>query len=314
MVIYMEHKNNDNRRMGKTTRVELKSRPRLPEWFKVKAPGGQNYIHLQNLLKENNLHTVCQEARCPNIGDCWERKTATFMILGDICTRACRYCAVKTGRPTALDVMEPVNLAKSVDILDLNYCVITSVNRDDLEDGGASVFVECVNEIRKLRPNCKIELLIPDFSFESLEKIIQVKPDVLNHNIETVRDVFKQVRPKGNYKYSMELLAKVKEIDSNMITKSGMMVGLGEDLSQIKSTMQDLVDVGCDILTVGQYLRPGELYAPIKKFYNPQEFKEIKELGQSLGLGHVESGPLVRSSYHADEQHTKLSQPISIMR
>ena len=310
----MEHKNNDNRRMGKTTRVELKSRPRLPEWFKVKAPGGQNYIHLQNLLKENNLHTVCQEARCPNIGDCWERKTATFMILGDICTRACRYCAVKTGRPTALDVMEPVNLAKSVDILDLNYCVITSVNRDDLEDGGASVFIECVNEIRKLRPNCKIELLIPDFSFESLEKIIQVKPDVLNHNIETVRDVFKQVRPKGNYNYSMELLAKVKEVDSTMITKSGLMVGLGEDLSQIKSTMQDLVDVGCDILTVGQYLRPGELYAPIKKFYNPQEFKEIKELGQSLGLGHVESGPLVRSSYHADEQHTKLSQPISIMR
>ena len=310
----MEHKNNDNRRMGKTTRVELKSRPRLPEWFKVKAPGGQNYIHLQNLLKENNLHTVCQEARCPNIGDCWERKTATFMILGDICTRACRYCAVKTGRPTALDVMEPVNLAKSVDILDLNYCVITSVNRDDLEDGGASVFIECVNEIRKLRPNCKIELLIPDFSFESLEKIIQLKPDVLNHNIETVRDVFKQVRPKGNYNYSMELLAKVKEVDSTMITKSGMMVGLGEDLSQIKSTMQDLVDVGCDILTVGQYLRPGELYAPIKKFYNPQEFKEIKELGQSLGLGHVESGPLVRSSYHADEQHTKLSQPISIVR
>jgi|TARA_B110000196_G_C21067636_1_gene625743 lipoic acid synthetase len=310
----MEHKNNDNRRMGKTTRVELKSRPRLPEWFKVKAPGGQNYIHLQNLLKENNLHTVCQEARCPNIGDCWERKTATFMILGDICTRACRYCAVKTGRPTALDVMEPVNLAKSVDILDLNYCVITSVNRDDLEDGGASVFIECVNEIRKLRPNCKIELLIPDFSFESLEKIIQLKPDVLNHNIETVRDVFKQVRPKGNYNYSMELLAKVKEVDSTMITKSGLMVGLGEDLSQIKSTMQDLVDVGCDILTVGQYLRPGELYAPIKKFYNPQEFKEIKELGQSLGLGHVESGPLVRSSYHADEQHTKLSQPISIVR
>ena len=310
----MEHKNNDNRRMGKTTRVELKSRPRLPEWFKVKAPGGQNYIHLQNLLKENNLHTVCQEARCPNIGDCWERKTATFMILGDICTRACRYCAVKTGRPTALDVMEPVNLAKSVDILDLNYCVITSVNRDDLEDGGASVFIECVNEIRKLRPNCKIELLIPDFSFESLEKIIQLKPDVLNHNIETVRDVFKQVRPKGNYNYSMELLAKVKEVDSTMITKSGLMVGLGEDLSQIKSTMQDLVDVGCDNLTVGQYLRPGELYAPIKKFYNPQEFKEIKELGQSLGLGHVESGPLVRSSYHADEQHTKLSQPISIVR
>ena len=308
----MERRNNNNRIAGKTTRVELKTRPRLPEWFKVKAPGGENYIHLQNLLKENDLHTVCQEARCPNIGDCWERKTATFMILGDICTRACRYCAVKTGRPTALDVMEPFKLAKSVDTLGLNYCVITSVNRDDLPDGGASVFVECVTEIRKLRPNCKVELLIPDFSFDALEKIIEIKPEVLNHNIETVRDVFKKVRPKGNYDYSIELLKRVKEIDPNMITKSGMMVGLGENLSQIKSTMQDLVDVGCDILTVGQYLRPGEMYAPLKKFYTPEEFIEIKEIGQSLGLGHVESGPLVRSSYHADEQHTKLSEPISI--
>ena len=278
---------------------------RLPEWLKVRAPGGPNYIELKNLMRGNELHTVCEEAHCPNIGTCWERGTATFMILGDICTRACAYCAVTTGRPGTLDLDEPDRLADTVVRMGLRYVVITSVNRDDLPDGGAFMFSKCISEIRKRLSNCKIELLIPDFegNREALETVMAAKPDTLNHNIETVRRIFNRVRPKGDFTQSLELLARVKEIDPDAVTKSGMMVGLGETWEEILVNMRELRSVNCDLLTIGQYLRPSEKHIALAKWYTPEEFEELKQEGLALGFKHVASGPLVRSSYHADEQH-----------
>ncbi len=278
---------------------------RLPEWLKVRAPGGPNYIELKNLMRGNELHTVCEEAHCPNIGTCWERGTATFMILGDICTRACAYCAVTTGRPGTLDLDEPDRLADTVVRMGLRYVVITSVNRDDLPDGGAFMFSKCISEIRKRLSNCKIELLIPDFegNREALETVMAAKPDTLNHNIETVRRIFNRVRPKGDFTQSLELLARVKEIDPGAVTKSGMMVGLGETWEEILVNMRELRSVNCDLLTIGQYLRPSEKHIALAKWYTPEEFEELKQEGLALGFKHVASGPLVRSSYHADEQH-----------
>ena len=278
---------------------------RLPEWLKVRAPGGPNYIELKNLMRGNELHTVCEEAHCPNIGTCWERGTATFMILGDICTRACAYCAVTTGRPGTLDLDEPDRLADTVVRMGLRYVVITSVNRDDLPDGGAFMFSKCISEIRKRLSNCKIELLIPDFegNWEALETVMAAKPDTLNHNIETVRRIFDRVRPKGDFTQSLELLARVKEIDPDAVTKSGMMVGLGETWGEILVNMRELRSVNCDLLTIGQYLRPSEKHIALAKWYTPEEFEELKQEGLALGFKHVASGPLVRSSYHADEQH-----------
>ena len=278
---------------------------RLPEWLKVRAPGGPNYIELKNLMRGNELHTVCEEAHCPNIGTCWERGTATFMILGDICTRACAYCAVTTGRPGTLDLDEPDRLADTVVRMGLRYVVITSVNRDDLPDGGAFMFSKCISEIRKRLSNCKIELLIPDFegNWEALETVMAAKPDTLNHNIETVRRIFDRVRPKGDFTQSLELLARVKEIDPDAVTKSGMMVGLGETWEEILVNMRELRSVNCDLLTIGQYLRPSEKHIALAKWYTPEEFEELKQEGLALGFKHVASGPLVRSSYHADEQH-----------
>ena len=280
---------------------------KLPEWLKVKMPSGGNYQMLKNLVDSENLNTVCEEARCPNIGECWDNKTATFMILGDICTRACTYCAVKTGTPVGLDIEEPLRLARTIESLNLNYAVITSVNRDDLPDGGAFIFAQCVSQVRKRLPSCKIEVLTPDFegNWNSLDLVIQSKPDTFNHNIETVRRIFPVVRARGDYDLSLEVLEKAKELSktNNLVTKSGIMVGLGETQDEIEKTMLDLRGADCDLLTIGQYLRPSLKHSPISKWYTPAEFEVLKNTGLNLGFKHVASGPLVRSSYHADEQH-----------
>ena len=278
---------------------------RLPSWLKVRMPGGPNYLELRERLRGAQLHTVCEEARCPNIGECWERKTATFMILGDICTRACSYCAVTTGTPLTLDLGEPVRLAETVERMGLEYAVITSVNRDELADGGAFIFAECIRQIHKRLPNCKVETLIPDFegNWDALERVMEAGPETLNHNIETVRRVFSRVRPKGDYDQSLELLKRAKQFAPHGVTKSGMMVGLGETRDEIAVTLADLRAVECDLLTIGQYLRPSDKHAPLSRWYTPDEFEELRELGESMGFRHVASGPLVRSSYHADEQH-----------
>ncbi len=278
--------------------------------MKVRMPGGPNYIQLKNLLKDSQLHTVCEEARCPNIGECWEARSATFMILGDICTRRCHYCAVTTGRPIGIDVSEPERLAQSVARLGLNYCVITSVNRDDLADGGALVFAACIRKIREQLPDCKVEVLIPDFggSWKALGKVMDAKPDVLNHNIESVRRVFPRVRPSGSYDLSLELLAQAKQMDPDVPTKSGIIVGMGEEIDEVAETMKDLRGVDCDLLTIGQYLRPSPKHLPVSRYYTPAEFEALAETGRSLGFKHVASGPLVRSSYHADRQHEAASR------
>ena len=285
---------------------DLSVRPRLPEWLKVKMPGSPRYIELKQLMRGNQLHTVCEEAHCPNIGDCWDRGTATFMILGDICTRACRYCAVITGRPTGLDLQEPARLAETVKMMELRYCVITSVNRDDLADGGAFIFAACINKIRTEVRACKVEVLIPDFagSWAALQKVITAQPNVLNHNIETTRRVFHSVRPRGDYQLSLDLLAKVKELDPSLATKSGIILGMGESKEEVIETMRELRAVDCDLLTIGQYLRPSIKHIPMDRYYTPAEFDELRDIGEGLGFKHVASGPLVRSSYHADEQHS----------
>ncbi len=280
-------------------------RPRLPEWLKVRAPGSPRYIELKALMRGQQLHTVCEEAHCPNIGECWNRGTATFMILGDICTRRCHYCAVTTGRPVGVDLQEPNRLAETVQTMGLRYCVITSVNRDDLPDGGAFIFASCIKRVRDLNPDCRIEVLIPDFagSWPALQKVLDARPDVLNHNIESTNRIFPRVRPKGDYRRSLELLAKCKELAPGMVTKSGIIVGMGETVDEVVDTMRDLRSVDCDLLTIGQYLRPSDKHLAIDRFYTPAEFEELRLIGQELGFAHVASGPLVRSSYHADEQH-----------
>ncbi len=277
---------------------------RLPEWMRVPAPGAPNYLKLLNLVKRSELHTVCEEAHCPNIGDCWERGTATFMILGEICTWACQYCAVTTGRPHTLDADEPARLASTVKSLALKYCVITSVTREDLPDGGAAVFAECIMRIHDALPQCKVEVLIPDFLGvdDDLKTVLNACPEVLNHNIETTRSMFRQVRPKGNYDRSLRLLRRSAEMAADIPTKSGIMVGLGETMDDIKQTMVDLLEANCQLLTIGQYLRPTPIHCKLDRFYTPQEFQELAGIGMAMGFRHVASGPLVRSSYHADEQ------------
>ena len=285
--------------------VSSAPRPRLPEWLKVRAPGSPRYIELKALMRGQQLHTVCEEAHCPNIGECWNRGTATFMILGDICTRRCHYCAVTTGRPAGVDLQEPNRLAETVQTMGLRYCVITSVNRDDLPDGGAFIFASCIKRVRDLNPDCRIEVLIPDFagSWPALQKVLDARPDVLNHNIESTNRIFPRVRPKGDYRRSLDLLAKCKELAPGTVTKSGIIVGMGETVDEVVDTMRDLRSVDCDLLTIGQYLRPSDKHLAIDRFYTPAEFEELRLIGQELGFAHVASGPLVRSSYHADEQH-----------
>ncbi len=291
--------------------VEPKTQQRRhPTWIKARMPSGGNYAELKKLMRDLQLHTVCEEARCPNIGECWNSRTATFMILGDVCTRRCMFCAVKKGAPGGVvDTDEPRRLGEAVGYLKLNHIVITSVNRDDLADGGASVFAECIAEARKHRPGCTVEVLIPDLegNWNALAVIVRAHPEVLNHNTETVSRLYRRVRPYANYQQTLNLLRIGKQLDTQILTKSGLMVGLGETVTELLETMQDIRNTECDILTIGQYLSPSPRHLPIQRYYTPEEFEELKEAGLEMGFRHVESGPLVRSSYHAGEQ-AKLDQ------
>ena len=286
--------------------VDAKTQQRRhPAWIKARIPGGGNYAELKKLMRDLQLHTVCEEAKCPNIGECWDSRTATFMILGDVCTRRCMFCAVKKGSPGGVvDTDEARRLGEAVGYLKLKHIVITSVNRDDLADGGASVFAACIAEARRHRPGCTVEVLIPDLegNWDALQVIVQARPEVLNHNTETVARLYRRVRPYANYQQTLTLLQIGKQLDAEMLTKSGLMVGLGETVTELLETMQDIRDTGCDILTVGQYLSPSPRHLPIQRYYTPEEFDELKEAGMEMGFRHVESGPLVRSSYHAGEQ------------
>ncbi len=275
-----------------------------PEWLKVKISWDENYRRVKSLLARFNLHTVCQEANCPNISHCFEQGTATFLILGDVCTRGCKFCDVKRGVPLSVDGDEPKRLAEATEKLKLQYVVITSVTRDDLPDGGATIFARTIREIKRSIPDCKVEVLIPDFagSFESLKMVLEAKPDVLNHNLETVKRLYPKVRDGADYQRSLNLLLNVKRIDKSIIAKSGIMLGLGESWDEIVSLMNDLKNAGCELLTIGQYLSPSEAHLPVAKFYHPDKFAELKIIGERMGFAHVESGPLVRSSYHAKEQ------------
>jgi lipoic acid synthetase len=280
------------------------SAPRRPEWLKVRLPAGDNYQDLAGIMRAQALHTVCEEARCPNVGDCWERRTATFLILGNICTRNCSYCAIAHGLPTELDRQEPERLARAVEAMGLRHAVITSVNRDDLRDGGASIYAETIRKIREFHPGCTVEVLIPDFKGDAaaLRTVLEAQPEILDHNIESVRRVFKVVRHGGNYDRSLALLRRVKEWGYTCFTKSGIILGMGETRDELLATMDDLRAVDVDVLTLGQYLRPGPDYHPIDRYYTPEEFRSLKAEGLRRGFKYVESGPLVRSSYHADEQ------------
>jgi len=277
---------------------------RKPPWLKVKAPGGPTYLALKHMMRDLKLHTVCEEAHCPNIGECWEHKAATFMILGDVCTRNCAYCAVAHGTPTALDAEEPVRLAEAVAQMGLRHVVITSVDRDDLPDGGAEIFAASIAEIRRRLPETSIEVLIPDFKGNptALRIVVEAKPDILNHNLETIERLYRIARPGGRYPRALELLRRAKELDADLLTKSGIICGLGEDWDELLGAMRDVRAQGVDILTLGQYLRPSDQHLPIARWYTPDEFAELKQFGLGLGYRHVESGPLVRSSYHAWEQ------------
>jgi lipoic acid synthetase len=277
-------------------------RPRLPFWFKVEARTGPDYLDIKQTMERLNLHTICEEARCPNRWECWNARTATFLILGDICTRRCHYCSVETGRPLAVDHEEPRRVAEAIQALGLRHAVITSVNRDELADGGAAVFAETIRQTRRLSPGCTIEVLIPDFegNEDALAMVCAEKPEILNHNIETVRRLFPSIRPQGKYQRSIELLARAKPF--GVRTKSGLILGMGETLDEARAVMRDLRSVECDIITVGQYLQPTREHLPVARFYDPSEFAQLKEEGLAMGFTHVESGPLVRSSYHAEQQ------------
>ena len=282
----------------------IKPREPKPEWLKVRAPGSENYLRLKGIMKDLRLNTVCEDAHCPNIGECWHHGTATFMILGDICTRACAYCAVAHGKPNELDRAEPARVAEAIVRMGLQYAVITSVDRDDLADGGASIFADTIHETRMRVPHCRIEVLIPDFQGidASLRAVLDAGPDVLNHNIETVPRLYRMARSGGKYSRSLELLDRSRQYKPRIATKTGIMVGLGEDIDEILTVFDDLRRVGVSILTIGQYLRPSLKHTPMSRYYHPSEFANLKRLALARGFVHVESGPLVRSSYHAHEQ------------
>ena len=276
-----------------------------PSWLRVKFFGGQNYQDLKRIMRTLDLHTVCESARCPNMGECWEHRTATFMILGNICTRACGFCAVPSGKPAGPpDELEPDRVAEAVERMGLRYAVVTSVNRDDQPDGGATIFARTIAEIRQRVPACKVEVLIPDFrgDWSALETVIAARPDVLNHNTETVPRLYREVRKGAVYARSLELLRRAKSLAPEMPTKTGLMLGLGEEREEVLAAMHDLAAQGTDILTLGQYLQPTREHLPIVRYVHPDEFAEYKKLGEQMGFAHVESGPLVRSSYHAFEQ------------
>lgn len=278
---------------------------RKPDWLRVRSPGGPNYLRLKKLMRSQRLHSVCEEAGCPNIGECWEAGTATFLILGDVCTRACKYCAIAHGMPTELDWDEPRRVAESVAQLELEHVVITSVNRDELADGGAAIFAETIRQTHIARPGCTVEVLIPDFKGDedALRLVVEAKPEILNHNLETVERMHPWARPGGRYWRSISLLGAAKRIDPGMRTKSGIILGMGETVEEIRVAMADLRKAAVDILTLGQYLRPTEHHAPVARWVTPAEFAEWKRIGEEeMGFRHVESGPLVRSSYHAEKQ------------
>jgi len=312
---------------------ELPTRPaRRPEWIKVRAPAGRNYERVREIMRSKLLHTVCEEARCPNLGECWGAGTATFLLMGntctrscgfcdiatgrpqpldwlDTCTRSCGFCDIATGRPQPLDWLEPERVARAVNAMDLRHAVITSVNRDEREDGGAPIFAMVIRRIRELQPGCSVEVLIPDFkgSREALQIVMEARPEILNHNVETVRRLFKRVQPQDRYEWAQATLSNAKQLDPDVLSKSGIMVGLGETLDELKATMDDLRSWGVDILTLGQYLQPSVKHLPIERYYHPDEFAELKEYGLGIGFRWVESGPLVRSSYHAEQQVRALS-------
>lgn len=273
-----------------------------PDWLKVRLPGGDDYFRLKGIMRGRNLHTVCEEARCPNVAECWAQGTATFMILGDICTRACGFCAVKTGLPKGLDRDEPERVADAVEAMGVRHAVVTSVNRDELPDGGAAIFAATIEAIRRRMPETSVEVLIPDFKGEraSLEAVLAAAPGILNHNVETVPRLYKKVRPGASYAQSVELLRRVKEIAPGAVSKTGLMLGLGEELVEVEDVMRELVeDAGVDVFTIGQYLQPTRDHLPVMRFVHPDEFRELAKKGRELGFRHVEAGPLVRSSYHA---------------
>jgi lipoic acid synthetase len=289
---------------------EAKSKPlRRPEWIKVRAPTGEAYEWLRALMRAKVLHTVCEEARCPNMGDCWGAGTATFLLMGDVCTRSCRFCDIKTGRPAPLDWLEPERIARAVRAMSLRHAVITSVNRDERADGGAPIFAMVIRRIRELQPGCSIEVLIPDFkgSQEALRIVMDAQPEILNHNVETVRRLFKKIQPQDRYEWAEATLTGAKRLDADVLTKSGIMVGLGESMDEVKMTMRDLRSWGVEILTVGQYLQPSKEHWLIERYYRPEEFDELRAYGLELGFQWVESGPLVRSSYRAERQVMELS-------
>jgi lipoyl synthase len=289
---------------GRKKRVETLPREPKPDWLKVRAPGSENYHRLKGLMRGLGLHTVCEEANCPNIGECWHHGTATFMILGSTCTRSCGYCNVTHGTPAAPDEAEPVKVASAIHALELSYVVVTSVDRDDLPDFGATHFARTIAETRSRIPSCRLEVLSPDFQGDeaALRIVLAARPDVLNHNIETVPRLYRTARPGGRYPRALDVLRRSRAIAPDIATKSGLMVGLGEEWDEVVETLRDLRDAGVNIVTIGQYLRPSLANLPMVRYYTPSEFAELKRIGLALGFGHVESGPLVRSSYHAHEQ------------
>lgn len=282
---------------------------RRPSWIKVRAPSGETYEQLQQLMRKKSLHTVCEEAGCPNMGECWGAGTATFLMMGDICTRTCGFCDIKHGRPEALDWLEPERVAQAVKAMNLRHAVITSVNRDDRKDGGAPIFAMVIHRIREIHPGCSIEVLIPDFkgSSEALRIVMDARPEILNHNVETVPRLFKMVQPQDHYEWAAATLTNAKKIEPEVLTKSGIMLGLGETMDEVKAVMDDQRSWGVDILTLGQYLQPSRQHLPIARYYTMEEFAELREYGLGIGFKWVESGPLVRSSYHAAEQVRALS-------
>lgn len=291
---------------------EISREGRKPAWLKVRAPGGPNYMRLKHRMREWNLHSVCEEARCPNIGECWEDATATFMILGDVCTRDCGYCAIAHGRPVWEDREEPERIGRAVGELGLEYVVITSVNRDDLADGGAAHWAETIRAVHRHAPRCRVEVLIPDFqgAASSLATVLAARPDILNHNTETVPRLYKYARRGGSYERALDLFRRARARAPEILRKSGIILGLGEERDEIVATLEDLSGVGVSILTLGQYLRPSPQHLPVAKFYHPEEFTELAAIGRGLGFAHVESAPLVRSSYHAKRQIDSALVPV----
>lgn len=289
---------------------------RRPEWLKVRAPSGETYHTLKRLMRSKSLHTICEEANCPNMAECWGDGTATFLILGDVCTRSCGFCDVKTGMPSAMDWAEPERVAQAVRSMNLKHVVITSVNRDERPDGGAPIFALCLRRIHAIHPDCTIEVLIPDFkgSMAALEIVMNDQPDILNHNVETVPRLFRKVQPQDRYEWAMTTLANARRLGPEAVTKSGMMVGLGETPDEVIDVMRDLRNAGVDILTIGQYMQPSKQHLPVERYYPPDEFVEFRRVGLEMGFKWVESGPLVRSSFRADRQARALSRRWQTLR